>query len=235
MIQINECSVVNAETWSQCLTATLQEPHPGFCVDHKHLSGVQTNGCCNSNDLANSHLCFTSSKLGLNAHYCLQAREVSKQSSAWCHIDQDCPPNHSCLIPSFHQDSVNQSNLTRLILIKRKVADSILYVGLPQEIYASIHVSDYIPKTFLGPQFINSIKRLLTYIFSFSAGLAMLNIVPCYMLDGQHVAGVLAEYIFGSHTVSTRRRRVFIEQAVIYTGTFLVIINIVLGVFELLF
>ena len=39
------------------------------------------------------------------------------------------------------------------------------------------------------------VARLLWYLASISLALALLNIVPCYLLDGHHVAAALAQLL----------------------------------------
>lgn len=145
-------------------------------------------------------------------------------SSSWCRNDKDCTVNQSCLIPSFRSE--NETDSSSLILVKRKNADSILFVGQPDLIYMSVHVSDYVPRTFLGPQFINWIDHLLRYIVSFSAGLAVLNVVPCMYMDGQHIVSALSEIVLEGRSISMKRK---ILRAFIFVGTTLVVINLTFG------
>jgi hypothetical protein len=48
--------------------------------------------------------------------------------------------------------------------------------------------------------------KLARYVASFSGALAVLNVVPCYMLDGQHMMEVLMELGLKG-TCALRRRR----------------------------
>ena len=215
------------------MTAVLHESS-GFCVDNSYLSSMSPSdqsGCCNDSELSRSHLCFLSLQdIVPKKHYCLRAREVSQLSLAWCSNHIGCS-NQSCLMPSFHSESVNETDFSRLIIVKRKNADPILFVGLPNEIFLSVYVSDYVPRIFIGPQFINFIEHLLRYIFSVSAGLAILNVVPCMFMDGQHIVGALSEIVFeGRGNISLKRQ---IQCALVFLGTSLVVINIAFGVLTL--
>nr|SVE73016.1 EOG090X08FA [Ceriodaphnia reticulata] len=236
LTRINDCRITDAGSWNQCLTAVLRESSSGFCVTNSYFSGIQAiasdqPACCNDSELSQSHLCFLSfSELPKKNHYCLRAREVATISSAWCRNDKDCTVNQSCLKPSFRLQSENETDSSSLILVKRNNADSILFVGQPDVIYLSVHVSNYVPRTFLGPQFINCIDHLLRYIVSFSAGLALLNVVPCMYMDGQHIVNALSEIVFEGRNISMKRQ---ILRALIFIGTFLVVVNLTFGMFAL--
>merc|ERR1719273_860449 len=77
-----------------------------------------------------------------------------------------------------------------------------LFVGNPAEVYDDVTVSNYIPRywavqdtninwTSRPLQFMSRLpdmtERGLFYIVAFSSALAVLNAVPCFKLDGQHV------------------------------------------------
>lgn len=236
MTHINDCRVTEAESWNRCLAAVLRKPSSGFCIDNSYLSGIQASAdqsiCCNDSELNQSHLCFLKvvSDLTTRHHYCLRAREVSTLSSSWCHNHEDCFVNQSCLLPSFHEKFENETDSSKLIIVKRKDSDSILYVGRPDDIYFSVHISDYVPRTFIGPQFINSIDHLLRYIVSFSAGLAVLNVVPCLYMD-EHIVSALSDLVFeGRVSVSVKMQ---ILSAFIFVGSSLVILNLGFGMLAL--
>ena len=239
LTQINDCRVTDTRSWNQCLADILHETASGFCVANYQLSDINravTNdqsACCDDSELSQSHLCFLSlSELSSNNHYCLRAREVSTLSSAWCRNYMDCNANQSCLVPSFRKKLENETDSSCLILVKRKNADAILFVGQPDIIYLSVHVSDYVPRTFLGPQFINLIDQLFRYIVSFSAGLAVLNVVPCMYMDGQHIVSALSEIVFEGRNMYMKKQ---IFRGFIFIGTFLVFINLMFGMLALFF
>lgn len=231
MTGVNDCHVIDDETWKRCLAATLHAPSSGFCINNAYLSGFVASDqldCCNNSELSQSHLCFLSSYDSITRnHYCLRAREVTELFSAWCSNHKDCSPNQSCLKSLFHSELVNETDFFRLILIRRKNAASIIFVGEPDEIYRSISVSNYISRTVIGPTFVNVIHHLMWYMFSFSAGLAVINVVPCIYMDGQHIVGALAEMVFkGRANVYMKQRA---QRALIISGTSLVIVNIAFG------
>lgn len=185
--------------------------------------------CCHDSELSQSHLCFVSLSGPISTnYYCLRAREVSNLSSGWCVNHGNCFTNQSCLVPAFK----NETESSRLILVKRRIADPILFVGQPDEIYSSVHVSDYIPRTFVGPRIIHSFDHLLRYLVSFSAGLAVLNVVPCVFMDGQHIASAFSAIIMeGRDNVFIKRH---ILRLFVFLGTSLIVVNIACGMLVLL-
>nr|SVE74263.1 EOG090X08FA [Daphnia barbata] len=237
LIAVNDCHVTEGKSWERCLTATFHPRSSGFCVNNAYLSRFTANdqsACCSDSDeLSQSHLCFLSSYDSISRkHYCVRAREVSELSSAWCSSHTDCPPSQSCLKPILHSALENETVSLRLIVIQRKSAPSVLYIGEPKEIHQSVSVSNYVPRIFIGPQFINVIEQLLWYMFSFSAGLAILNVVPCICMDGYHMVGALTQIVFeGGENASIKRQT---QCVLIFMGTSLVIINIAFGLFTLL-
>lgn len=223
---------MDVNDWTRCLTITLHDPPSGFCVDDVFLSTVdsdagETTHCCQDSTLSQSHLCFVSSNVKSTPNrkqYCLRARTVSNAASSRC-TNNSCSSNQSCLTPSFNQKPSNDTE-PLLIVVKRLGSDSILFLGQPDEVHASVHVSNYIPRTFIDPIFVHCIDHMLRYIFSFSAGLAVLNIIPCLFMDGQHIVNALIEAV-------ENRQRFLIQKLLrmsVYLGTFLVAVNVVLGV-----
>ena len=75
------------------------------------------------------------------------------------------------------------------------------------------------------------IQELLSYIASFSAGFAVLNVIPCVAMDGQHIVSAVIELLPGNPTSLTKQR---LTRYSIYGGTGLVFINVIIGVYNLL-
>nr|SVE75205.1 EOG090X08FA [Daphnia dolichocephala] len=235
LIAVNDCHITEGKSWERCLTAVLHSRSSGFCVNNAYLSRIAANdqsACCNDSDLSQSHLCFLSSYDSISRnHYCLRAREVSELSPTRCSSHIDCPPAQSCLKPLLHSALENETESLRLIVIQRKNAPSVLYLGQPEEIYQSVSVSNYVPRIFISPQFIYVIDHLLWYMFSFSAGLAILNVVPCVYMDGHHIVGALTQMVFEGREDASMKRQT--QRVLNFMGTSLVIINIAFGLFAL--
>jgi len=98
----------------------------------------------------------------------MRAREVQISSFGPCNSPEDCTKLSSiCLIPSL-------------------VNEPVIFLDHQSELYLSFEVFDYAPRiTLSSPWLIKVIEKLLTYVISFSAGLAVLNVIPCMAMDGQ--------------------------------------------------
>lgn len=109
--------------------------------------------------------------------------------------------------------------------MKRKVGKDVLFFGHPADIYRTVDVSEWVPKySFLYPKLPESFALLCRYITVFSAGLAIVNIVPCFFLDGQYIINILGLYLLNSIPHNKNIREVTI-LTVTSIGTLLLIIN----------
>ena len=236
LTQVDDCSIVNSEEWRQCLTKILQENPLGFCMKENFLSQFKpiptTSSICCDDEQSQSHLCFSTNiykESQQQFQYCLRGRLVIENSVARCHAGH-CIENHTCLNPIL-QDH-NASDWIRLIQIQRQNVKSIVFLGEPDEIFQLLYVSDYVPRTFLSPVVMNFIDQLLRYIISFSAGLAMLNVVPCVALDGQHICNALCQMLPYNRVSSLTKS--YISRSIVFFGTVLVVVNVVFGFYSLL-
>lgn len=102
-----------------------------------------------------------------------------------------------------------------------------LFFGHPADIYRTVDVSDWVPKySFLKPSIPESLVLLCKYITMFSAGLAVINIVPCFLFDGQYIINILVLYI--SNIIPYNRNiREALTLTITSIGTILLSINIV--------
>ena len=65
---------------------------------------------------------------------------------------------------------------------------------------------------------------------AFSAGLAVLNVVPSYLLDGQHIVRVLVEILLQR---KSERTRLTVTAGLTLLGSLLISLNIILGLVSL--
>ena len=65
-------------------------------------------------------------------------------------------------------------------------------------------------------------KKFLGYLISLSGALAMLNVVPCYWLDGCHILRALVDYFLErfSHSMINERKKKAIESVLPYVYIF---------------
>ncbi|KAG5667950.1 hypothetical protein PVAND_015910 [Polypedilum vanderplanki] len=193
---INDCKVSNEDEWLKCLTLSLKI-HPAYCVSedfiHENDESVheiehQKDGtieCCSkSNPAVNCFENFDEERLP--QYVCLNIRNAIEHSKAYCQESLTCTEHISCVKPLL-------ANTSTIIHIKRRnrVKDFVYY-GHPIDIIGSVEISQFIPKTkTFSPAFADSIALLLKYLVVFSSGLAIVNVIPCYGLDGQHLINAI--------------------------------------------
>lgn len=84
-------------------------------------------------------------------------------------------------------------------------------------------VSSYVPRTYLLPPIIpDAIELLMKYVVAFSVALALLNAVPCYALDGQHIAQVFNDWL----RLGTRNKYAFWLNTTLIYGTCILLANV---------
>ncbi|CAL8073153.1 unnamed protein product [Calicophoron daubneyi] len=209
--------------------------------------------CC-SHQSASTHLCFTYSVLskhgGKSPRYaCLPARPVTERAT--CYSAADCGPqsvlrqgnsaksglaesgllsaasrNVICVVPS---PPDNQTRLVRLVH-NRKEAPAILFLGPLDDLLSSVGVSDYVPRwpSILSPNFPVVLGLFCTYLFSLSGALVILNVVPCYALDGQWILKALIDWCL-SGCLPCRWRRQVLFKVVMFIGSLLLCTNVFLA------
>jgi len=199
--------------------------------DHKvgvHVQGRSDDNCCDKKNESSS-VCFQIYiQGGLVTSSCLPARSLVEGSeSTGCSKAEDCHDDHLCALPVF------TSNNTKFIQIVRSSDKHFLYVGNPVLIYTSTYLSDFCPRSsFVPVNFAEMISKLCTYVISFSAALALLNVVPSLLLDGQHMILVILDILFMGRYLILRR---YIQVIVTICGTGLVITNIIIGFYTVIF
>ena len=162
-------------------------------------------------------------------HACLPARKIL--SGKACHNNNHCSTNNT----EQHQGSFCLHPLTRntthVIRIRHKKGIEVLFVGQPRELSSTIMVSDYIPiyKTpFLNLP--NHIKHLCLYMISISAALALLNMVPCFYLDGHHTLEILLEMLLPNQ----HKLRLQLQTGLLMLGTSLLLLNVLIALTTLI-
>lgn len=211
--------------------------------------------CC-APELASTHLCFRyniPSKYNFRTpnYACLPARPVTERAT--CYTQSDCGPggllrpmNNVDLDPS---DSIalsrsmvcvvpnppdNQTRLIRLVH-DRKEAPAILFLGPLEDLLMSVGVSDYVSR--YPPLLPASLPLLLslfcTYLFSLSGALVILNVVPCYALDGQWILQSLIDLCL-SGVLPCQHKRLRLFRSILVLGTLLLCTNVFLALWYLL-
>ncbi|KAL3316436.1 Membrane-bound transcription factor site-2 protease [Cichlidogyrus casuarinus] len=191
----------------------------------------------------------------LTTRVCLPARSVTERKS--CYTTADCSPSASlaegfpvtirpiCVLPS------PSDNLTRLVRLQHKrgigmfpqavtsmtTATSnnrpaaILFLGPIDDLLAHVGVTDFAPRwpsLPFSPQLPMLVQTFCSYLVSFSGALLLMNVVPCYKLDGQFILSALLELILPCPAFGNGfRKRVY--SLIMSVGTCLLLANIALA------
>lgn len=230
IVSISGTRIKNKIDFRQAIINAIHEPNRGYCIPNARIQSQILSessqtfdlDCC-SNSSKNNSLCFAiDDRIGTN---CLQVRELLSGVNLTCDNRGDCLGDELCGRPVF------SLNATKFVLIKRTNWKDFLFVGNPAVIYTSIHLSNYCPTvTFLPADLPEVVIKLCNYIISFSGALAMLNVIPSLMLDGQHMIKVLLELLMRGDYAKYRDRT---QLTLTIFGTVLVIVNIALGFYTL--
>lgn len=237
--QINGCEVKTENSWIDCLQSVKNKNgmcfHPDIVreLDETSMLRHVTSGlveCCE--DSKKGNICFEfidndGSILELPSHVCLPARTIMSKSEYHCSkLEKKCPSGFRCFVP--------QLNGTHLFKIKVHNKPIVFYMGLIDDFFRTLRVSPYIPKFyFKTPTFVETIRKMLEYITIISLGLAIINVVPCFYMDGQHIINTLL-YIFLSRTFNGERL-VLISTMVCLVFTALLIVHCVLTMWPFIF
>ena len=209
---INDCPVFNISGFYRCLK-TEAEVEKGFCVSSKILSNLECQDCCSSN--GTQYLSFKDPK---DVH-CLPVRNITSQSLNFCrHNGTECNQDqYKCLIPTLKYP------FEKLWLMKRKEEKDFLFIGFSTDILNGVRsLTDYMSNWSILPTgFPLMIEKISYYTCSFSLALALINVIPCFMLDGQFIIKSLCEMCYPVKSVC-------ISNIFIYFGSGLLVANLLL-------
>lgn len=227
--QINDCHVRDIDSWYDCLIQSLRTK-PGYCVSsdfirlndesveitHHGNDGVIQ--CCDTKNFA--QCCFeyiddlsNDGPIEIPQHVCLNIRRTIEDSYGFCLGSCD---RGFCIRPLL-------KNTTTILSIKRKLKPDVIYMGHPGDVSKSIRISSFIPKSeFLKPHLADSFTLFLKYNIVFSLGLALINAIPCFGMDGYHICSTIINS-FLVKRIEERAKRETIVLLVTGMGTFLFI------------
>ena len=201
----------------------IREGGGGLCVKLNRLSKplrtFEGKSCCEED--SSGSLCFTRSHQPHDDEYhCLAVRPLLKTEKLHCWDGDDgCESGNVCLLPLL------KGNSSRLLIAKRQNQQQLIFLGSPAELYQSVQMTEYSPRVNHLPIGLpDQIAKLLRYTFSISFGLALLNIVPCYLLDGHHIANAVISFL--PVPSGTKHMATF---ALTGLGSALVALNLVIG------
>ncbi|KAK7789542.1 hypothetical protein R5R35_010321 [Gryllus longicercus] len=232
VVAVNQCEVLDSDSWYTCIVQAVKQPSPGYCIsaelvkEHDESIPVRQLAagaveCCGPR--SSDHLCFEylegeEGTLELPQHSCLPGRIVVEAAELMCGAARDCTQGLHCMVPSLE-------NNTKLVRIERLDAKVVLFLGHPAEVYRTVVVSDYVPLYFfISSSIPEVVTRLCKYITIFSAGLAVINVIPCFGLDGQYIVRALADFLLGKR-IPHKSVRHAIALFMTIAGTFFLFLN----------
>eukprot|EP00088_Acartia_fossae_P035686 TRINITY_DN3679_c0_g1_i9.p1 TRINITY_DN3679_c0_g1~~TRINITY_DN3679_c0_g1_i9.p1 ORF type:complete len:501 (+),score=52.36 TRINITY_DN3679_c0_g1_i9:523-2025(+) len=237
IIEMLGAQVTNRSQFRDNILTSIQSSSQGFCVNKNHLEQLlhdsrhegksdDLNCCSDHSNTAAASLCFHIHKELTEEPEpaCLGARSLVTRAKTTCTGMTECPPSSVCAVPVF------SANITKFIQISRKNDKDFLYVGNPALIYTSIQLSDFCPRyQFLPASLPEILTKLCSYMMSFSGALALLNVVPSLLLDGQHMIVVLLDILLVGRFEVYRKH---FQIVLTIIGTLLVVINIGIGFYR---
>lgn len=220
--QINGCQVKNEEDWLSCLSDSILH-RPAYCVSEDFVHDNEESvheiehrkdgivSCCPSDSSLNCFENFDEERLP--QYVCLNIRKTVEHSTNYCH-KSICPQHSSCIKPIL-------VNTSTIIHMKRKNRlKDLVYYGHPYDVLFSVKVSEFTPKTkVFEPWLGDAIALMLKYLAVFSSGLALINVVPCYGLDGQFLVNALISNLPSSTFSKSQKELISNSINLIGSGT----------------
>lgn len=227
LLSINDCKVHNSDTWYKCLLKSIRVK-PAYCVssdfirlnDESGLTAHIYDGVIQCCDPKNTKVaCFeyvndmnNDDPIEIPQHVCLDIRKTIEDSSSIC--TNACEEGF-CIKPLLN-------NSTTILTIARKGKPDVLYIGHPADLYHTTKISEFVPKTkYFNPQLADSISLFLKYNIVFSFGLAVINAVPCFSLDGYHISSTIINTFLVSKVERGKRELIVILISCVGTLLFL--------------
>lgn len=147
---------------------------------------------------------------------CLLARSVVQAAQVTCSSERDCS-NSFCLRPSLE-------NNTKLVEItRRRPSDASLFLGQPFEIYQNVEITEFVKVGLLPTAIPEIIRKFCEFIIMISSALAILNIIPCFYLDGYMIIRILVDILLSKY-VKLKSVRLAITLSITIVATFLLVL-----------
>jgi S2P endopeptidase len=225
ILSLNRCRLEGQgqASWSECLDRIHAASVEGFCMPHDFIVGEQDangNACCHS-DAPSKLQCFALSAFA-EPSLCTSARLAADRFRQCSHGLSDCADGELCATPALLPSE-------KLVKISKANDDFVLYAGHLSTLWHGIEVSRYLPRFALFSSFLlacpHPLYLMLYYIATLSTGLGVLNLVPAYWLDGEHIMGSIL-HILWPDDLKKRKRW---GRIVLRSSTFLLVANIVVS------
>ncbi|GAB1599416.1 membrane-bound transcription factor site-2 protease-like [Argonauta hians] len=245
---ISGCHVTNIDEWYACIALSIKENTLGNCMTLSVIQGLDTSvssasskenltkkssqllepkDCCNGT--SNTHLCFMFrvKSLSQTKYACLPARTTTDRPS--CKYQSDCyipKVDTTCVYPVL-------DNNTRLLRIIHGQQPPLLFLGDPLDLHYSVAVSNYVPNnSFISISLPYIIETFCKYLISLSGALVIINVIPCYALDGQWICQAFIEFSLRSVMPNAEIRKVIYSVIMLY-GTLLLMANVFIAMWTL--
>lgn len=219
----------------------------------KHHRSLHGSACSKDALLFYEVPCAGTTSASMNssqAIFCLKATDVVKcptcsrlQKSEFSSHPCRCLENSSCLLPILDYGEVliniklQQSSLEQCTLKVTNIScqQSLVFVGFPKDLFHCVQLTKYWPRQLLlfglfavssWGRFPNVLERLLTYTFSISAAMALLNSAPVFYLDGEAIFQTL---LLMSKSFVHPKKHKRVMQILLTIGTVLLIFFLVSG------
>ena len=132
-------------------------------------------------------------------------------SNCW-KFDQTC--HHSSIKRRGKFNPLNAESIFEFLMAKKdnvknsfSFSQVVLFLGNPAEIYSTVKVTDFVPKwNMYDPIIPHMVETFLKYVNMMSSGLAIINVLPAFFFDGQHIAVALCDLLLGSHVTDATMR-----------------------------
>lgn len=189
ILSLNNCTISDRYTWRQCFIQTISSPQIGYCIEDTFLQEeqlVDSNDCCRESIIERRNLCFISDRE--NNTLCLPVRKVLNVYEKSCHRHSDCLDDKvQCIKP------IAESNRTKLIQMKRRYDKDYIYWGFAGDIFTSVTIVECTTSWITILSLVYWSENLLRYLVSFSLALGVMNIIPCFHLDGFWIVSAALE------------------------------------------
>jgi len=221
LLSIQGRKIGNMSAYREVLTMLIREGGDGLCVNTKKLTKslrtFEGKSCCE--DESSGSLCFSRSRKGGEVYHCIAVRPLLTTERLHCWDGGGCARGDVCLLPLL------EGNSSRLLIVDRQDKQQLIFLGSPGEMYQSVQLTEFSPRVTLLPiRLPDQMSKLLRYTFSISFGLALLNVVPCYLLDGHHITSALLSLM--PVPLGTKHMVTFTLACL---GSALVALNLVIG------
>ena len=179
IVSINNCTILDRFAWKDCFIQVISSEPKGYCVNRDFIlqeKNTIPNDCCVDSQIESRNLCFIND--ANNEKHCLPVRKILSLDSYLCATENDCQRNSICVKP------FTMSNQTRLVQIKRRNNQDYIYWGFPGDVFSSVTVVECSSPWISVLSIVHWSEDLLRYLISFSLAFGVLNVVPCFYLDG---------------------------------------------------